>query len=306
MAKKAKTTKSSSNKGSLKNKVILITGGAAGMGRSMALGFAHAGVKGIAIIDTAKASVGKKLMAEIREIAGPNRAIYVSGDVTKPADCKKVVAQAAKKFGTVHVLINNAGLGERATGRGRIPFWKFNEAGMARLMMVNIIGPFLMAKAVAPLMIKQKWGRILNLTKTRESMHAATISGYGPSKAGLEAMALCWAVELLGTGVTVNAFNPGGAVDTDFMTPSQRRKGRAAGTLLSPDIVIPLSLMLASELSDGITGCRFTARHFDPSLPPAKALEDVRDPAIFLPPRRSHPLTQTWKMPKSDKSWRRG
>jgi NAD(P)-dependent dehydrogenase (short-subunit alcohol dehydrogenase family) len=285
-------------KDSLADKVVIITGGAKGIGRALALGFAEAGAKGVAIIDNFKPALGKKLLQEMAERSAPGRAIFVPGDITRWADCRRAVALTVKAFRGVHVLINNAGLGELATGGDRQPFWTMNEKGFKRLMDVNIVGAFQMAKAVAPRLIKQKWGRILNVTKSRESMLEPQISAYGPSKAGLEAMALCWAVELLDTGVAVNWFSPGGPVDTDFMVPKRRREAKQRGVLLDPAIVVPPALWLASEESDGIVGCHYVGRRWDKSLPAAEAAEKARDPAIFLPPRNGSKLTKTWAAPK--------
>ncbi len=140
------------------------------------------------------------------------------------------------------MLINNAALGERATGRDRLNFWKFDDKGWKALMDVNINGPFYMTKAVVPSMMRRKWGRIINLTKARESMHEPLISAYGASKAALEAMSVAWSVELLHTGVTINSISPGGPVDTDFMTPSRRRLARSNGRILQPDVIVPMAL----------------------------------------------------------------
>lgn len=288
----------------LADKVVIITGGAQGIGRALSMGFARAGAKGVVIIDRCKPAIGRKVMDEIDAAVGGRCALFVSGDVTKPADCRKVVARAIKTFGAVHILVNNAALGERATAADRAPFWKFDEKGFLSVMAVNIAGPFNMSKAVTPHMIKRGWGRILNVSKTRESMHAPFISAYGSSKAALEALSLAWAVELLDTGVTVNSFNPGGPVDTDFMTPSRRKLARSNGRILQPEIVVPIATWLASEKSDGITGCRYNARKFDGAAPSRKAAEAARDPAIFLPPRSESKLIQTWK-PVAPKGRRR-
>ena len=282
---------------SIEDKVVIVTGGAQGMGRALVLGFARAGAEGVVFIDRCDRALGRQVVSDARKITGDRRVIFIPGDVTKPADCKRTVDRTIKAFGRVDVLINNAALGERATGSDRLNFWKFDDAGWKALMDVNVNGPFHMTKAVVPAMIRRKWGRIINLTKARESMHEPLISAYGSSKAALEAMSIAWAVELLRTGVTINSISPGGPVDTDFMTPSRRRLARSNGRILQPDVIVPMALWLASDRSRGITGCRFIARRFNERRPSRKAAEYARDPAIFLPPRRRSDLSLTWKVP---------
>jgi NAD(P)-dependent dehydrogenase (short-subunit alcohol dehydrogenase family) len=105
-------------------------------------------------------------------------------------------------------------------------------------------------------------------------------SPYGSSKAFLEAASRSWAQELSDSGVTVNVLLPGGATDTDLLPPSKNKKG-ADGNLLSPSVMINPALWLASDGSDGITGGRFIARHWDDS-DPLKARDDaIQQPKIM-------------------------
>ena len=278
----------------IENKVILITGGAGGMGRVMVETFANQGARGVVFVDY-NARAGHALAKRLKR----DSVLFVPGDVSKAKDCAKAAAAAQKRFGRIDVLINNAALGELATGRERKPFWKFDPNGFRRLMDININGVFHMSQAVVPGMIKQGWGRIIMLSKRRESMYAPLISAYGSSKAALDALMMAWAVELLETGVTVNSMNPGGGVDTSFMTAKQRRSGRAAGTILQTEVIIPPALFLASNASDGITGCRYVGERWDPDLPPRKAAEQARDPAVFRAPGPVRPskLKKTFTEP---------
>src|SRR6266849_2846298 len=119
----------------------------------------------------------------------------------------------------------------------------------------NVTGPFLMSRAVAPGMIARGWGRIINISVSRETMQRRGFSPYGPSKAALESLTVIWAQDLAGTGVTVNALLPGGATDTGMVpadiAPQLRKQ------LLHPDIMIPPLLWLVSEEASGVTGGRF-------------------------------------------------
>jgi 3-oxoacyl-[acyl-carrier protein] reductase len=280
---------------SLAGKVAIITGAARGMGRELALGFARAGAKGILLFDVRSAAPLKSLAAEIKAIAGKPIGLAFSGDVTKPADCKRAVATAQKRFGGLDIVVNNAALGPLAVSMDRSPFWKADEKGWKALIDVNINGPFYLARAAAPHLAKQGWGRIINISKNREAMHQERNSPYGPSKAALDAATLIWAQDLLDSGVTVNSLQPGGAVDTDFLEPDSRVEGRASGRLLPADIMVKAGVWLASARSDGITGCRFTGKNWDDSLPPDEAAARCREESIFRPPRRPSKLTKAWE-----------
>jgi NAD(P)-dependent dehydrogenase (short-subunit alcohol dehydrogenase family) len=97
----------------------------------------------------------------------------------------------------------------------------------------NVNGPFLMAREVAPHMLKQGWGRIINISMNHETMRRAGFSPYGPSKAALESETIIWAQDLAGTGVTVNSLLPGGAADTG-MVPNEISRAR----LLDPNVIV--------------------------------------------------------------------
>jgi 3-oxoacyl-[acyl-carrier protein] reductase len=139
-----------------------------------------------------------------------------------------------------------------------------------------------MARAVVPHMMKQRWGRIVNISMNHETMRRAGFSPYGPSKAALESETIIWAQDLAGSGVTVNALLPGGATDTG-MVPGDIAP-RLRQQLLHPDIMIPPLLWLVSEGAGGVTGCRFAANLWDAALPPEQAAEKSRTTAGWIPP----------------------
>ncbi len=283
---------------SLAGKIILITGGGRGLGRAMALGLARAGAAGITITAASSRDEIDYVAAEIDGIRGPGHALALMADVTNIEDCRTAIELTLNQFGGLHVLINNAGKGQRFTVKDRAPFWKAEPEGWRQIVDTNINGPFFMARtAVAPMM-EVEWGRIINISKSRDAMHRQNETPYGLTKAALEAATLSWAQDLDGTGITVNSLAPGGGVDTDFLLPSVRRRSQEARrAFLSPDVMVPPVLWLASELSDGITGCRYMANLWDQSLAPHDAAEGAREPAIFLPPTRRQLLEKTWKPP---------
>jgi 3-oxoacyl-[acyl-carrier protein] reductase len=137
-------------------------------------------------------------------------------------------------------------------------------------------------------MLRRKWGRIINVSKSADTMHDRAASPYGTSKAALEAMTASWAEDLAGTGVTVNSLAPGGQTDTAFGTPAGRESARAAGRLLAPDVMDGVAVWLASDASSAESGSRFIGRLWDADLPVAQAVERAREPSIVrVPARRS-------------------
>jgi NAD(P)-dependent dehydrogenase (short-subunit alcohol dehydrogenase family) len=282
---------------SLQGKVIVITGGGRGMGREMAVACARAGAKGV-VITAAPGSdeTAGAIEAEINEAiaaieAAGGAALGVLADVGSWDDCRRVVAETRAAFGGLHVLINNAGKSGRyvATGEARrVPFFEADPQGYCEVNKTNIDGPFLMARAAAAEMLAAGWGRILNVSKSVDAMHRPFNTPYGPSKAALEAATIAWAEDLFGTGITVNAISPGGAVNTRF------GDGEITGRGLPADVMVPCLMWLLSAEADAVTGCRYEAHRWDDALAPAAAAEACREAAIFPVPRRETKLTLAW------------
>jgi NAD(P)-dependent dehydrogenase (short-subunit alcohol dehydrogenase family) len=284
--------------GELAGKVALITGGGRGMGRAMALALAAAGAEGIVITSSASPAELRVTEREIEDIAGPGRGLGLTADVTDEHACWTAVAETIARFGRIDILINNAGLGMKNVRQGRDPFWKNDVAAWRRLIDTNVNGPFLMARAAAPHMVADGWGRIINVSKSGASMIGSHNSPYGPSKAALDAMTLVWAQDLLGTGVTVNALLPGGLTDTTFSRPTAVPRAREAGrTVYAPEDMGPPAVWLASDASSAYSGCRFNAARWEAELPPAQAAEAARELPVFAEPRRGSTIAAAWVPP---------
>jgi NAD(P)-dependent dehydrogenase (short-subunit alcohol dehydrogenase family) len=260
----------------LAGRAALVTGAASGMGRVMARALAAAGasVAG-ADIDAA----GLERLAAEPVFAG--KFCKVIADVSKSADCRGAVQNVLKAFGALDILINCAGI-SMSTAAGhkeaRIKFFEADPEGWQRILAINCIGAFMMARFAAEPMIARGWGRIINVTTSFDTMLAAGLSAYGASKAALEASCVTWAKDLEGTGVTVNILVPGGPTDTPgFFPPGKPRPE----ILLDPEIMGVPAVWLASPQSDGISAYRFIARDWDKSLPPAEAAARVRAPAAW-------------------------
>ncbi len=282
----------------LSGKVALVTGGGRGMGREMALAFARAGAMGVTVTSAESPDQIEAAAQQMKDETGRDCGLAVNADVADPESCARAVAETVDRFGTLHILVNNAGKGMPHVREGNNPFWKNDTEGWLRLVDTNINGPFLMARAAVPPMVEAGWGRIINISKTGQSMIGPANSPYGPSKAALDAMTLIWAQDLTGTGVTVNTLLPGGLTDTTFSRPTAVPKARAAGRPVheAKDIA-PFALWLASDRSAAYTGCRFNAAKWDAALPANEAAEAAREVPIFAQPRRQLSIAGAWAEP---------
>lgn len=280
---------------SLSGKTAIIAGASRGMGRELAIAYARAGAKAITVTaapasDETRAQIESEL-AEVKaavEAAG-GTCLALQADVTKWTDCVDVVEKTITAFGAVHILFHNAGKSQRYHGARDIPFWETDHDGWRDVIVTNVIGPYLMAKAVIPRMLAQNWGRIIVTSKSADSMHERFAGAYGPSKASVEAQVLSWAEEVSGTGVTCNCVNPGGAVATRFGRGSATRRG------LEPTIMNNIALWLASDLSADYNGCRFSGRHWDNTKPAMEAGEGCREAPLFPVPLKVSKLDKCWQ-----------
>jgi NAD(P)-dependent dehydrogenase (short-subunit alcohol dehydrogenase family) len=268
--------------GELSGKTAIVTGGGRGLGRAMALGLLRAGAN---VVITAARS-----LQEIETVANEGAKFQEAGalrkfvaDVTSEEDCRFVVSETIREFGSIHILVNNAGRGMRFVSEKFFDtptkFWQTDPEVWRTIIDTNVNGPFLMARHVVSQMLKQGWGRIINISMNHETMRRAGFSPYGPSKAALESETIIWAQDLAGTGVTVNSLLPGGATDTGMVPPDIARE-----RLLDPNIMVPPLLWLASESAGGVTGARFVANLWDSSLPPGQAAEKARRAAGWMVP----------------------
>jgi NAD(P)-dependent dehydrogenase (short-subunit alcohol dehydrogenase family) len=260
----------------LAGRVAAVTGAASGMGRVMARALAGAGAR-VAGVDIDAAGLDR-LAAEPAFAA---KFLPVVADVSKTAACREAVGRVIAAYGALDILVNCAGISmssATAHGEARIRFFAADAEAWQRIVAINCVGAFLMTRFGAEPMIQRGWGRIINVTTSFDTMLAAGLSAYGASKAALEATSVAWAKDLEGTGVTVNILVPGGPTDTPgFFPPGKPRPP----VLLDPEIMGVPVVWLASPQSDGISGCRFIARDWDTSLPPAEAAARVRTPAAW-------------------------
>ena len=237
----------------LDGKVALVTGGGRGIGKAIAKEYADSGAK---VVVTA--ALHKD---EIDETALSINGKAILADITRPDDVRNLVDAVVAEFGRIDILVNNAARGMRFVNEFFMtepkPFWESNADNWQMVINTNVNGTYLMTKAVIPQMLKQKFGRIINISINLETMKRIGFSPYGPSKAALESMSAIWAQELTGTGITLNILLPGGATLTGMIPPNFPEDKKQ--NLLKPEIVVPAALYLASDMAENINGQRIIA-----------------------------------------------
>lgn len=237
----------------LKDKVAIVTGGGRGIGKAIAEAFAREGAK--VIVTSARQR------NEIEQVASHIGGTAVLADVSKNDEVQKLINAVAADFGGIDILVNNAARGMKFVNENFMtepkPFWEADPGIWQMVIDTNISGVFLMSRAVIPYMRRRKFGRIINISVTHETMKRKGFSPYGPSKAALESMSTIWAQELEGTGITLNVLLPGGATNTGMIPetfPEDKRKG-----LIDPALMGPPAVYLASDEAGEINGRRIVA-----------------------------------------------
>jgi NAD(P)-dependent dehydrogenase (short-subunit alcohol dehydrogenase family) len=264
--------------GPLRGKVAIVTGAGSpiGIGRAMTLALVRAGAR-VAMVDVNEAWL-EQTANDVRETGGDDCVLPLVGDVSSPSDAGSAVRRTVDELGGLHILINNAGISAGNFGRGRRSFWEIAPEAWSRVIAINLSGAFFMARAAVGHMLGQRWGRIIGVTTSLDTMYREGGSPYGPSKAGHEALVATMARELEGTGVTANVLVPGGATNTNIL-PRDAWNDRAA--LIQPEVMQAPVVWLASEASDQVNGRRFIAYHWDMSLPLEQRLEKASAPAAW-------------------------
>lgn len=201
-------------------KIIAITGGGAGIGRGIAWHFARAGY-GVSIIDSDR-QAGKESLQVMRE-AGV-KAIFVPGDVSKPADVNRWLARTKAELGCPDVLVNNAGTEIRKDVL-ELPIAAFD-----RVIATNLRGTFICSQGAAKMMARRggpkskERGVIINIASTRAFMSEAGTEGYTASKGGIVALTHGMAISLARHRIRVNCISPGWIETADWQKAGKARK----------------------------------------------------------------------------------
>jgi NAD(P)-dependent dehydrogenase (short-subunit alcohol dehydrogenase family) len=264
----------------LRGKIAIVTGAASpiGTGHAMALALARAGAR-VALVDMNQQWLAQALR-EIEEIGGRGSAAAMVTDVSDADSVERAVDRTIAELGGVHILVNNAGTTARAGGftTKSCNFWEVPVAAWNRVVAVNFSGAFYFARAVAGHLLAQRWGRIIGVTTSVDTMYRKRSSPYGPSKAGHEALVALMAQELEGSGVTANVLVPGGPTNTNFFA-NDTKVDRSA--LIQPEVMQAPAVWLASNASAGCNGRRIVAHFWDETLPEEERLAKASAPAAW-------------------------
>ncbi|MBN2936156.1 3-oxoacyl-[acyl-carrier-protein] reductase [Mogibacterium sp.] len=228
----------------------IVTGGSRGIGRAVAVRLAKDGMN-LVINYRGNSAAAEETERMCRELGA--EVLLVQGDVSRAEDCEKLAAQAKEAFGRVDVLVNNAGI----TRDGLLA--RMTEEDFRAVLDVNLVGPWNMMKAVNRIMMKQRYGRIVNLSSVTGLMGNIGQTNYAAAKAGILGMTKSYAREVASRGITVNAVAPG-FIDTDMteaMPEGAKDKiitGIPMGRTGKPEDVAEAVAFLASEQAGYITG----------------------------------------------------
>lgn len=259
-------------------RAAIVTGAASGLGRAMALGLLGGGMDVVAV-DRNATALGALAP---RRTGSEGSLLPVLADLAQPEGFDRIVATTLEKLGRIDVLVNNAGIGQASVRadqrRNPIRFWEATPDQWSRFLAVNATGAILMARAVAPHMLRAKWGRIITVTTSLGTMVRAGYLLYGASKAAAESATAVMAADLAGTGVTANVLVPGGVTNTPLVGDDAGDRSK----MLQPEIMVPPLLWLVSAAADGVNARRFIAADWNRSLPPAQAAEKAGAPIAWL------------------------
>ena len=245
-------------KSKLEGRVAIVTGASRGIGKAIALAFAREGAK-VLVNYCREEGKAKEVVEEIKKLG--RVALAIQADVGDRAAVERMVTEALREFGTVHILVNNAGVD---LGAGAL--LEFHEEEYDPMWRVNVKGVLYCTRAIAPYMMQKRYGKIVNIASIA-GLGTALLPGnmlYSSTKAAVIVLTKRIALELGQYGINVNAIAPG-LIRTDMglgqgSATEQRERLRyfqersILGRIGEPEEVANVALFLASDESSFITG----------------------------------------------------
>ena len=238
---------------SFENKIVVITGGGSGMGRAMAHEFIAKGAR-VAVLDI----VPERAKKTVEELTDPDRALAVQVDISDPDSVTAAVSEIVVWGGTVDVLCNNAGIVDSFRPAHEIPLDEWH-----RTIAVNLTGPFLMARAVIPLMLERGRGAIINTASISSFSAGGGGSAYTSAKHGVLGLTRQLTFDYGRHGIRVNCICPGATRTgltmpeggSDFLPDSDAEVARTpAQRWGEPEDIAKMAVFLASDDADFIHG----------------------------------------------------
>ncbi|MCM3767019.1 SDR family NAD(P)-dependent oxidoreductase [Neobacillus niacini] len=235
----------------LNGKVALVTGGSKGIGYGMAQALGHYGAK--LIISSRGTEEGEWAVSQLKK--EEIDAAYIPCDVTKKDQVEALVNQIVEQYGSLDILVNNAGMNIRK------PLPEVEESDWDTVLGVNLKGIFLVGQSVAKQMVKQNYGKIINISSILGSIGMPFQSSYAASKGGINQLTKVWAEELAPYNITVNAIGPGyisTPMTKEWLSDPERSAKIINSTMIkrigeTSDLVGPV-VFFASDTSKYVTG----------------------------------------------------
>ena len=236
------------------NKIAVVTGAASGVGKAIAERLAAEGAK-VVVADLSDSG------AQVAQAIG---GVFVQGDSSKRADCKRLIDEALSRFKTVHILVNNAGFQHVS------PIEEFPEDTWDKMIAVMLTAPFLLTRYAWPAMKAQRWGRVINIASVHGMVASPFKSAYISAKHGLLGLTRTAALEGGAHGITVNAICPAyvrAPLVDNQIADQARTRGLSPGEVIEKVMLEPAAvkrLIEPEEVADfaaylcGPTGAVFT------------------------------------------------
>src|SRR5688572_1095795 len=234
----------------LKDQVALVTGGSRGIGRAIVKALAAEGAK-VAFIYRGSQAAAESLVQEVQAAGGTIKPCQC--DVTKADDAQKAVEGIEKEWGQVNILVNNAGVIHDDL------FVRLEPANWNKVIETNLGGTYNFCRAVAYSMMKQRKGRIINVSSVAAEHVNPGQTNYAASKGAINAFTRALAVELASRGVTVNAIAPG-FIETDMSEAVRNKAGDLIKKMIpmrrlgTPEDIAKVAVFLASAEAGYMTG----------------------------------------------------